>query len=91
MTSVEYNDLVDCLYRGHDFIFVYRGQHYFVEREEVVHNVYKVSENLETSEFFYEIPAETLTDRIDAFLDAKLFNGKAFNEIYAQIEIIDIE
>ena len=91
MTSIEYNDLVDSLYRGHDFIFLYKEQHYFLEREETTHNLYKVTENLDFSEFLQKFDGENLIDRINSFLESKLFTNKSFNEIYSIIEIIDIE
>lgn len=91
MTSVEYNDLVESLYRGHDVIFLYNGQHYFLEREKVSHNLYKVSENLEESEFLQRFNGEDLITRVNAFLETKLFTCKSFNEIYYIIDIVDIE
>ena len=91
MTSVEYNDLVDCLYRGHDFVFLYNGQHYFLERDSSCHNLYKVSANLEESELIEKIDGDNLIVRVNAFLEAKFFDMKSFNEIYSIIAIIDIE
>lgn len=91
MTILEYNDLVDCLYRGHDFIFLYNGQHYFLERDAECHNLYKVSEDLSQAEFLKKICGENLIIRINAFLEDKLFNNQSFNEIYSTIAIIDIE
>lgn len=91
MTIVEYNDLVDCLYRGHDAIFLYEEQHYFLERDSTNHNLYKVSEDLEASEILQKYAGEGLITRVNAFLEDKLFDGKAFNEIYSEIAIIDIE
>lgn len=91
MTSEEYNDLVESLYRGHDVIFLYNGQHYFLEREKASHNLYKVSENLEESKFLQVFNGENLTVRVNVFLDSKLFRSKSFNEVYSSIDIIDIE
>lgn len=91
MTSIEYNDLVDCLYRGHDFVFLYDGQHYFLERDSSCHNLYKVSANLEESEFIKKIDGDNLIVRVNTFLEMQLFVDKSFNEIYANIDIIDIE
>ena len=91
MTSIEYNDLVDCLYRGHDVVFLYKEQQYFLEREDICHNLYKVSANLEESDFERKFDGESLIERVNAFLETALFDGKSFNEIYSSIEIVDIE
>ena len=91
MTSIEYNDLVDSLCRGHDVIFLYEGKHYFLERDETNHNLYKVSEDLETSEFLHKFNGDNLSIRVNSFLESKLFNEKSFNEIYSTVTIIDIE
>lgn len=91
MTIIEYNDLVDCLYRGHDIIFSYNDQHYFLEREEESHSLYKVSQNLEQIEFLQKFYGENLVVRINAFLENKFFDNKSFNETYPTISIIDIE
>lgn len=91
MTIIEYNDLVDCLYRGHDVVFFYNGQHYFLERDEESHNLYKVSKDLALAEFLQKFYGENLILRINAFLENKLFDNKSFNEIYSTISIIDIE
>lgn len=91
MTSVEYNDLVDCLYRGHDFVFLHNGQHYFLERDNSCHNLYKVSANLDESEFIKKIEGDNLIVRVNAFLEMQLFADKSLNEIYANVNIIDIE
>ena len=91
MTNIEYNDLVDSLYRGHDVVFLYKGQHYFLERDEKNHNLYKVSENLDSSEFLRKFGGENLILRVNGFLEAKVFDMKSFNEIYSKMTIIDIE
>ena len=91
MTSIEYNDLIDSLRRGHDVIFLYEGQHYFLERGETNHSLYKVSEDLETSKFLYKFNGDNLNIRVNSFLESKLFDMKSFNEIYSTIVIIDIE
>ena len=91
MTSIEYNTLVDSLYRGHDVIFSYKGQYYFLERDDKNHVLYKVSENLDSSEFLQKFNDENLILRVNAFLETALFDEKSFNEIYLSIEIIDIE
>lgn len=91
MTIIEYNDLVDCLYRGHDVMFLYNGQHYFLEREEESHSLYTVSEDLALAEFLQKFYGNNLILRINAFLEDKLFNNKSFNEIYSAISIIDVE
>lgn len=91
MTGVEYDDLVDCLYRGHDVLFLYNSQFYYLERDEEKHDLYKVSEDLEAADFLRKFNGENLILRINAFLEAKLFDEKSFNEIYSLITIIDIE
>lgn len=91
MTSQEYNDLVDKLYRGHDVILSYQGQRYFLEREEVTHNFYIISDNLEMSKLVKTITGENLIIRINTFLDMPLFSTDSFNEIYSNIDIVDIE
>ncbi len=91
MTGIEYNTLVDSLYRGHDVIFLYKGQHYFLEKDNKNHNLYKVSENLDSSEFLQKFGGDNIILRVNAFLEAKLFDMKSFNEIYSIIAIIDIE
>ena len=91
MTSIEYNTLVDSLYRGHDVIFSYKEQHYFLERDDKNHNLYKVSENLDSSQFLQKFNGENLILRVNTFLEAKLFDMKSFNEIYSIVSIIDIE
>lgn len=91
MTTIEYNDLVDCLYRGHDVVFLYNGQHYFLERDEESHNLYTVSEDLSLAEVLQKFYGGDLILRINVFLESKIFNNKSFNEIYSTIAIIDIE
>lgn len=91
MTSIEYNNLIDCLYRGHDIVFLYNEQHYFLERDNSCHNLYKVSADLNESEFVKKFKSDDLIVRVNAFLETQLFNGKSFNEIYLFIVIVDIE
>lgn len=91
MTSIEYNDLVECLYRGHDVEFSFGEQHYFLERDNTCHNLYKVSEDLEDAEFLKKIDGENLIVRVNAFLETPLFEGESFNESYSIIDIIDVE
>lgn len=91
MTSIEYNNLIDCLYRGHDIVFLYKEQHYFLERDNSCHNLYKVSVNLNESEFIKKFESDNLIISVNAFLEMQLFDGKSFNEIYPFVDIIDIE
>lgn len=91
MTSIEYNNLIDCLYRGHDIVFLYKEQHYFLERSNSCHNLYKVSANLNESEVIKKFEGDNLIVRVNAFLEIQLFDGKSFNEIYSSIDIVDIE
>ena len=91
MTSIEYNNLIDCLYRGHDIVFLYKDQHYFLEQDNSCHNLYKASANLDKSEFIKKFDGDNLIVRINAFLEIQLFDGKSFNEIYSIIDIVDIE
>ena len=91
MTIVEYNDLVDSLYMGHDVVFLLDGQYYFLEREELCHMLYKTSENLDESKLYKKINGSDLIERVDAFLKMRLFSNKSFNEIYSLIDIIYIE
>lgn len=91
MTIVEYNDLVDCLYMGHDVVFLLDGQYYFLENEDFCHMLYKTSKNLDESELVKKINGNDLTERVDAFLELRLFSNKSFSELYSLINIIDIE
>ena len=91
MTVVEYNDLVECLYIGHDVVFLLNGQYYFLEKEDFCHKLYKTSKNLEESKLIKEINGNALIERINTFLEMRLFSNKSFNEIYSLINIIYVE
>lgn len=78
MTSIEYNDLVECLYRGHDVEFSFGEQHYFLERDNTCHNLYKVSEDLEDAEFLKKIDGENLIVRVNAFFRNSAVRGEIF-------------
>lgn len=91
MTIVEYNDLVDSLYMGHDVMFLLDGQYYFLEREELCHMLYKTSESLDESKLFKKINGSDLNERVDVFLKMRLFSNKFFNDVYSLIDIIYIE
>ena len=89
MTIMEYKDLKESLYIGHDFEFKYKNNTYFFEKEEDCHKLYLLNE--EDSSLVDEVQESEINDRIDLFFDKKIFDGKSFNEIYSDITIIDIE
>ena len=89
MTIMEYKDLKESLYIGHDFEFKYKNNTYFLEKEEDYHKLYLLNE--EDSSLVDEVQESEINDRIDLFFDKKIFDGKSFNEIYSDITIIDIE
>ena len=91
MTIVEYNDLVDSLYTGHVVAFLLNGQHYFLEREESCHLLYKTFDDLNESELVKKIDGNDLTERVNIFLEMQLFSNKSFNEIYSLIDVVYIE
>lgn len=91
MNIAEYNDLVDKLYRGHDFIFSYKEIQYFLEREDECHILYKVSSEITEAKLIEKIEGEDLIARVNNFLNSALFDKKSFNQLYSNIDIIDIE
>lgn len=91
MNIAEYNDLVDKLYRGHDFIFLYKEQQYFLEREDECHIIYKVSSDMTKAKLIKKIEGEDVIVRVNSFLNSVLFDKKSFNQLYSNIDIIDIE
>ena len=91
MNIAEYNDLVDKLYRGYDFIFLYKEQQYFLEREDECHIIYKVSSDMTKAKLIKKIEGEDVIVRVNSFLNSVLFDKKSFNQLYSNIDIIDIE
>lgn len=90
MTSIEYNDIVNSLYCGHDIDFIFNGQEYFLEREDECHVLYQVIDS-KTTEVVRRIAGKTLRNRVDSFLGTELFDGNSFSNIYSKVEIVDIE
>ncbi len=90
MTNIEYNELVDCLYRGHDFLFSYKNQEFFLERFDTTHGLYKRATE-DAFDFVREINGENLIVRINAFLEMPFLDGKSFNDLYSTIDVWEIE
>lgn len=89
MTVLEYKDLKESLYIGHDFEFKYKNNTYFLENEDDCHKLYLLTG--EEYSLIDEIQEVEINNRIDLFFDKTIFDGKSFNEIYSDITIMDIE
>ena len=90
MNNIEYNDMLDALYHGHDLEFQYNSTIYFLERCENTHELYQMI-NSDHGKLIQTIEGTTLQERTDAFLDMPLFENKSFNQLVSQIEILNIE
>ena len=91
MNIAEYNDLVDKLYRGYDFIFSYKEREYFLEREDECHILFEVPSEIMEVKLIEKIEGEDLIVRVNNFLNSTLFDKKSFKQLYSNIDIIDIE
>ena len=77
MTLIEYKELKELLYDGHDFEFKYDDKIYFLEKGEDCHKLYVLM--MEECVLIHEIRANTIKDAVDLFLDKKIFDDNSFN------------
>lgn len=90
MTAVEYNDMIEDLYHGHELEFKYNSTLYYLERCENTHELYKIIDNDEGI-LIKTIEGADLIKRTEAFLDMPLFDNKSFNQLIQDIEILNID
>lgn len=91
MTLVEYNELIDMLNRGHEFEFEYKGNSYYLEREEFEHILYEMNDDRSIITEIKTFHGETVVERVENFVSAKIFNNNSFAHLYSEIEIVDID
>lgn len=94
MTITEYKDLVESLYIGHEFSFIYNNKTYFLERTLEGHELYDITDiksNSDTSKIVFKTNNGNLISSINDFLEKKIFEDLSFNEIYDKVEILFIE
>lgn len=91
MTLLEYNDMVELLYRGHDLDFCMNEDRFFLENEGNNRGLYKYEQNHESAKLIRRFYGKDMVEQVNAFLQTPLFGNKAFFEIYVNIEIVDIE
>ncbi|MGN0797652.1 MAG: hypothetical protein ACI4M5_05525 [Christensenellales bacterium] len=71
--------------------FSYKERQYFLEREDKCHILYKVSSDMTEAKLIEKIEGEDLIVRVNNFLNSVLLDKKSFNQLYSNIDIIDIE
>lgn len=94
MKIIEYKNLVESLYIGHEFSFSYNNKTYFLERTNEGCELYDISDSglkSNTGNIICKINNKDLIFSINEFLEEKIFDGLSFNEIYVKVKIIDIE
>lgn len=94
MKFLEYKNLLEALYIGHEFSFKYKNKSYFLERSNNGYTLYDITDLFEhnvTGKKICEIDNSITVSLVNEFLDKKIFDGLSFNEIYNDVEIIDIE
>lgn len=91
MTMTEYNELVDQLHYGHEVEFKYTGKTYYLEvADDNTYEFYDITD-INNAVFLQRIIAENTQKRVEAFLNAPLIEGKAFDTLYPYIEYADID
>ena len=91
MTLVEYNELIEMLNNGHEVEFECHGKYYYLERGEHEHILYEKSCDDKEIQRLCSFVGDTVEDRVDAFLDKKMFNLNTFDMLYSEIQILDVD
>ncbi|MBQ9306325.1 MAG: hypothetical protein IJ229_00255 [Clostridia bacterium] len=86
------HDFVDTVYSGQDIIYVFRGIKYWFQGYTVAQGnchmeIFQYSPPSETD--IWECDAATMEACLNAFLDARIFDGKTFWEVESEIEWVD--
>lgn len=83
-------EFIEMIYNGEDIYFVFGGITYFAQGyslNDVWH--YEIVQESPTSEFILWKFDGKITDVINSFEKAKIFNGKTFWEVEKDIEWVD--
>ena len=93
MINGDPHEFVDHLYSGQDTVYLFHGVKYwsqgYTDEDKTVWHIEVFQYQPPSDDFSWEHTSDSVTDCMEAFLSAPIFDGKTFWEAESEIEWVD--